>query len=172
MFWIWAFLPWPQQGADYVAAASTAGILSVLLLLFLIDMRSMILPDIYILYLAIFVLLRLWAQPPEIPQAQITGAGAGAGFLLLLWAVTAGRGIGFGDIKLMIPLGLLFGLTATVALLWVAFVAGGIVAAYLLLVRRATMKTAVPFGPFLIGASAVLLMWPHLSQLLFAPFAV
>ncbi len=172
LFWVWPFLPWPESRPEYALAVSIAAILTALLLLFLIDLKTMILPDIYIVYLAILVLLRLWAIPPAVPRAHVVGAVTGAGFLLLLWFVTRGRGIGFGDVKLMIPLGLLLGLPATAALLWVAFVAGGMMAACLLLARKASLKTAVPFGPFLIAAASLALLWPALPELLFAPFVV
>ena len=72
----------------------------------------------------------------------------------------------------MVPLGLLFGLLGSLTLLWIAFIAGGLVASYLLLTRRATMKTAVAFGPYLIGAAMVLLIWPALPHFLFAALSL
>lgn len=166
--WVWAFLPWPGSLREYAVALCTAAIISLLVLLFLIDRRLMLLPDIYLIYLTIFVVLRLWLQVGNVPQTHLAGLALGTGFLFLLWAATGGRGIGFGDIKLMLPLGLLFGFVGTLTVLWLAFIVGGGVAAYLLLSRKATMKTAVPFGPYLIGASVALLLWPSLPSFLFA----
>jgi len=41
-------------------------------------------------------------------------------------------------------------------------VAGGLIGGILILSRRASMKSHVPFGPFLAGATAFLLLWPEL----------
>ncbi|MEK7163798.1 MAG: prepilin peptidase, partial [Patescibacteria group bacterium] len=46
--------------------------------------------------------------------------------------------------------GLWLGFPKIINALWFAFVIGGIYGAYLLLTRQAKLKTAVPFGPFLI----------------------
>lgn len=60
--------------------------------------------------------------------------------------------LGMGDLKLAISLGLMFGLTQ----LFIGFLAATIVFAAIVLVlvfsRRLTLKTAIPFGPALIGA--------------------
>lgn len=144
--WVWA---------PNVAAAL---ILSVFIVLFLVDLRLMILPDIYIVVLTALVLARISS-----PTDAFWGGLLGAGLLLGLWAITRGRGLGFGDVKLMLPLGMLFGPAGTLVLLFLAFTVGGAVAVYLLLTKRATLKTAVPFGPYLLAAAAVLLVFPNLT---------
>lgn len=132
-----------------------AVIFSLFIVLFLIDLRTMILPDIYILVLTLATL-----------PGQIAGALLGSGLLFALWAITRGRGLGLGDVKLMIPLGLLFGPLGTLTLLFFAFVSGGLLAAILLATGRVTLKTAVPFGPFLLLAAAAQLLWPALPNIL------
>lgn len=63
--------------------------------------------------------------------------------------------LGMGDIKLSVSLGLMFGLSQ----LFVGFLAATVVFAAVVLVlvltRRVSMKTAVPFGPALIGAGVI-----------------
>lgn len=168
LLWLWIFSPFPATSQALLTAAITGAIVSTLLVLLLIDRRLMVLPDLYLVYLGIFVILRLAVSPPAFPADHLTGLVIGAGSLLGLWAITGGQGIGFGDIKLMLPLGLLLGAFATILLLFLAFIVGGAFAAYLLLSRRATLKTAVPFGPYLIAAAAALVLVPTLPQLLFA----
>ncbi|SDG60319.1 prepilin peptidase [Klenkia brasiliensis] len=91
----------------------------------------------------------------------LLGAAAfavGVGLRLL-----APAGLGFGDVKLLAPLGLLLGwwgggqLVLTGVLL--GLLAGALVSLVLLATRRAGWRTAVPFGPpLLVGAAAALVL--------------
>ncbi|EKE05842.1 MAG: hypothetical protein ACD_19C00176G0064 [uncultured bacterium] len=78
--------------------------------------------------------------------------------LLFLHLITKGRGMGLGDVKLAIPLGLMLGLEKGVVWLTTSFIIGGIVASILLLLKRAKLKTEIPFGPFLILAFWIVLL--------------
>lgn len=142
---------------------------AVLIVLFVIDLYTMLLPDRFIMLLSVLVIVYLLVRQSLIAQNILGGIGVGAGFLLLLWLITTTifhkEGIGLGDVKLMIPLGALFGVSGSVSLLLLAFWGGGLMAAYLLFTRRASLKTAVPFGPFLVGAAIALLIWPTLGIL-------
>jgi prepilin signal peptidase PulO-like enzyme (type II secretory pathway) len=129
----------------------------ILLVLFVIDLKSYFLPDFFVLLLTIVVLLT--------GSVSLSGLLVGSGFLFFLWVITSGEGIGFGDVKLMIPLGLLFGSSATMLLLALAFMFGGAVGAYLLLTKQATRKTAIPFGPYLAGVAMVFLLFPTVIDL-------
>lgn len=72
---------------------------------------------------------------------------------------TRGRGMGVGDIKLGAVLGLSLGGPATLFALFTAFVSGAAVGLVLIRSSRATLKTAVPFGPFLIFGWLVAVLW-------------
>jgi prepilin signal peptidase PulO-like enzyme (type II secretory pathway) len=73
----------------------------------------------------------------------------------LLFFGSRGRLIGFGDAKIALALGWFFGLEAGIVAILLAFWLGAVYALILLLARRQkfTMKTAVPFAPFMfLGA--------------------
>lgn len=72
--------------------------------------------------------------------------------LLALYLATKGRGMGLGDVKLAIPIGLWLGLEKGMIWLMLSFISGGIVASVLLLLKKAKLKTKIAFGPFLIFA--------------------
>jgi leader peptidase (prepilin peptidase)/N-methyltransferase len=55
-----------------------------------------------------------------------------------------------GDLKLLVSVGLLTGLARSVSGLVVGALAAGVVIGALLLLRRVTLRTYIPFGPFLI----------------------
>lgn len=143
-------------------------IAATLLVLLVIDWRTMLLPDRFIWLLAGLVAVRLVTRQPIGWLEAVAGVGVGAGFLLGLWAASRGRGIGLGDVKLLAPLGALFGPWGAGTLLLLAFWSGGLVALYLLASGRAGLKTAIPFGPFLIGAALLLMLWPTLPEQLYA----
>lgn len=153
------FSPLPASGAAMLAATLSLAAVSVLLVLAAIDSRTMILPDMFIIILTGVIVLQLLASG-LFSVSSVMGAAVGASFLLLLWLLTKRQGIGLGDVKLAIPLGLLVGWPGIISLLLLAFISGGLWGMYLLALARATRKTAVPFGPFLVAAAIVCIWWP------------
>ena len=98
------------------------------------------------------------------------GAGvAGAAFLGALWAVSRGRWLGFGDVKLALPLGWWVGAGSVFSFVVVSFWVGAIVSVLILTWQyyergktglqlsheTLTMKSAIPFAPFLIVGAAL-----------------
>ena len=141
----------------------TIGLL--LIYLFIIDYTYFILPNKAVLALFFLVIayrstLVLFGvmQPIDLYYGFVAAVGASL-FFLLLWLVTRGNGIGFGDVKFIVPLSLILGPTKTLVGLFLAFVLGSIVGIFLLATGKGKMKTAVPFGPFLIVATALALIW-------------
>lgn len=70
--------------------------------------------------------------------------------LLGLFAITKGRGIGFGDVKLIFPLGLLLGWPKIIIMVYVTSILGGGYALFLLLLHRRKFGDTIALGPFLI----------------------
>ena len=129
-----------------------------LILITLIDLRLLVIPDQLNAFLA---LLALAVIPITNYKLLITvhllGVVFGAGLFGLIILLTKGRGMGMGDLKLAVVLGLLFGWPKVILIVGLAFVIGGIWAAILLLAKKKSLKDAIPFGPFLaISAVAVI----------------
>jgi leader peptidase (prepilin peptidase)/N-methyltransferase len=126
-----------------------------------IDARQRRLPDALTLpsYPACLLLLGVAAPflpggPGRFVHALIGMAAAVAFFGLLLLVSPAG--IGLGDVKLAGPLGAYLGWLGTAAFvtgLLAAWLLAAVTAIGLLLARRATRKTEIPFGPFLIAGT-------------------
>ena len=110
------------------------------------DLKYMILPDFstYILIVIAAIFFHNW----------LSGLGAGL-FLLALHVGTKGRGLGLGDVKLAVFMGLLLGWPKIVVAFYMAFVVGAIIGVTLMMLKKANRKTMVPFGPFLIGGTLV-----------------
>jgi len=82
-------------------------------------------------------------------------------FYFVICYATAGKGMGFGDVKLAGLLGLYLGWLGWPELLVGAFAAhllGGVVAVWLVARGGASRKTRVPFGPFLVAGALVALL--------------
>jgi leader peptidase (prepilin peptidase) / N-methyltransferase len=135
-----------------------------LILLLATDLDQRLLPDVITLpaiplALGITLLgLNPLLAPADLPLA--IAAAIGLPLLLALLAIPFGAGaIGMGDLKLLVSVGLLGGpLRLLTGVVWGAIL-GGVVILALLVGRRITLKTYVPFGPFLIyGALATLLL--------------
>jgi leader peptidase (prepilin peptidase) / N-methyltransferase len=88
----------------------------------------------------------------------LAGLAAMYAFFFVLWYATAGRGMGFGDVKLAGVLGLYLGFLSWpvwVVGLFAGFLFGAVVGIGLILGGRAGRKTKVPYGPFMIAGAFV-----------------
>ena len=82
-----------------------------------------------------------------------------------LWLVTKGRGMGLGDVKLVVPLSLLLGWPKVFVGMFLAFIFGSVVSLLFILFKRLKFGQVVPFGPFLIlGTITALLYGENLLQ--------
>lgn len=127
-------------------------------LLAVVDLRVQRLPDALTLPLAAaaLALLGLVALSPEHTGDWATALWAalalGAGYFVL-FLINPG-GMGFGDVKLALGAGAVLGWYgwATVMLgTFAGFLLGALYGGVLVAVRRAGRRTAIPFGPFLLG---------------------
>ena len=129
-------------------------VLVVLGALIIVDIAEQQLPDRLILVSLPFLVAIGWLAPTiglTVPSSAL-GILVGGGFLLLLWFVTKGRGIGLGDVKLASAFGLGLGYPIAIVMLFAAFMLGGAWSIGLLATGRAKFgqQVRVPFGPFLI----------------------
>jgi prepilin signal peptidase PulO-like enzyme (type II secretory pathway) len=129
-----------------------AFLVSVLTLLAAIDLEHRVLPNAIVLpsVLVALALAALW-QPHKVPMHLLAGAAFG-GFLLIVSLVYP-RGLGMGDAKLALVIGLALG-SATIGAVVVSSVALWL-GALVVIVRGglSARKQTIPFGPYLaIGA--------------------
>jgi leader peptidase (prepilin peptidase)/N-methyltransferase len=150
--WEWAWALWVPFVPVYVALA-------------VIDWRTRLLPTYLIwptlLVVAVLVLVG-WAVTGD--GHAVVRAGLGllvcGGFYLLLWIVYP-RGLGFGDVRLSVPLGLALGWVgwgAVMAGVYAGFLLGGVIGGLLAVVKIVERK-GFPFGPFMLLGALVGLLW-------------
>ncbi|HEU5420775.1 MAG TPA: A24 family peptidase [Streptosporangiaceae bacterium] len=137
-----------------------------------IDARHKRLPDPLTLpsYPVALVLLGIAAPAaPDGGRHFLTGlAGLAAAWLLfVIQALVYPAGIGWGDVKLSGLLGLYLGwlgISTLVAGLVLAYLLAAVAGLALLAARRATRKTQVPFGPFLLAGALAAILLSGLGQ--------
>ncbi len=137
---------------------------SILMAITAYDIRHKIIPDG--LVYSFITLSFLYAVLTGATAWWVGTAVLMAVFFAALWFFSGGRWMGFGDAKLTLGLGLLLGPSKGLAALVLAFWAGAVFGISLLLIRGryATMKTEVPFAPFLI-LGALLAFFLHIDML-------
>jgi leader peptidase (prepilin peptidase)/N-methyltransferase len=133
----------------------TYTLFSVSLAILVIDIEHQIIPDELTWLL---VLLGLYTTY-NILYTSLFSAFFFSFLFLFLHLITKGRGMGLGDVKLAIPLALILGFEKSWSWLFVSFVIGGIVASILLLLKRANLKTKIAFGPFMLIAFWMMLLF-------------
>ncbi len=164
---------------------------AILVVVAVYDLRHLIIPDELVFALTgvamVSVGLELWAQQDPFGFFMTIGAAfLGSAFFFFLWRASQGKWIGFGDVKLAFPLGLMVGCAGIFSMIVLSFWVGAFVGVLLLglqylarrgkrplrfLRRTITMKSALPFAPFLILGFLLVWFWQIdvISLLTYAP---
>ncbi len=124
-------------------------IIFVLIGVFVIDLEHQIIPDELVFVLLSVVFGMVLVRHEDLYLNLLSGFGASM-FLLFLNLFTNGKGMGLGDVKLAIPLGMVLGWPSTFIWLTISFVLGAIVGVFLIIIGKAQFGKHIPFGPFLV----------------------
>jgi len=109
---------------------------SILVSIFIIDFEHQFIPD-ELTYLLTFIgVSTLVVSGGSSFFLNILSGFALSTILLGLHFVTKGRGMGLGDVKLAIPLGIILGWPNIISFLFSAFMVGGLVATVLLILKK------------------------------------
>ena len=138
---------------------------SLLLIIFVFDLKHYIIPD-KIIFSAIFIVLLfrilelIQNSKLEIQNLNPVFSGLGAaGFFLFIVLISRGKWMGFGDVKLAFLMGLFLGFPNILVALFLAFLIGAIIGVGMILFGKKTLKSEVPFGPFLVTGTFIALFW-------------
>lgn len=80
-------------------------------------------------------------------------------FFQFLILITKGRGMGDADVKLGFLIGLVNGFPMAFMAVFMGYVLGAFYSVFLMLMKKKTMKDSIPFGPFLILGSVLILLF-------------
>ncbi len=134
-------------------------IASALLIVFIFDLRTYLIPD-KVVYPAIFLVLiyQLINNYSSLSSILLSGLGA-AGFFFIIWAISRGKWMGFGDVQLAFLMGIFLGWPNILVALFSSFFLGSIIGVGLIIAGRKKMKSQVPFGPFLVLGTFIALFF-------------
>jgi len=133
-------------------------IISFLMFSMVFDWRHMILPD-FSTFILIGSGLLWWGVNGKLEISfLLSGIGASL-FLLSLHLITKGKGMGMGDVKYVLFMGLFLGGAKTILAFYLAFIGGAVVGILMIVFFRKKKNSRMPFGPFLILATSVSWFW-------------
>jgi leader peptidase (prepilin peptidase)/N-methyltransferase len=132
---------------------------AAMIVLFATDLDQRLLPDVITLPLIVYAVgvYAIGASPFLAGVDDFAWASAGAiavPILMFLLAIPFGRGaIGQGDLKMLVSVGLLAGSGNLFYALIGGALMAGVTVAVLVFIRRLSLKSFVPYGPFLIAGT-------------------
>lgn len=160
-------------------------IFSILIVIFIYDLRHMIIPDLLSFLFSFLALGKLFLDHGlnlfQFPGLYMLIAGPLLALpFAFLWVVSRGRWIGLGDAKLALGIGWLLGISLGFTAVIFAFWIGAIISILLISIKKfgknifknkLTFKSEVPFAPFLIiGLTLVFFTQFNLIHYLLNPF--
>ncbi|MCX6763053.1 MAG: A24 family peptidase [Candidatus Moranbacteria bacterium] len=145
-----------------------------LVLIFWHDYDFMLIPDA-VAYPAIvvtfFYQIYKYVQSPflianlhsPLTSAIVAALGAALFFFLLIW-ISKGKWIGGGDVKLGFLAGLIVGWPKILFVLFFTYLIGSVVSLALIVLKKKTWKSQIPFGPFMVAAILLVLFFSDQIQ--------
>lgn len=164
-----SYLVWPEPSSAVWASSIEFGgwlvILTGLIALAVYDIRWMLLPNriVYPLMVMATVLVGVsavasgeWTMLLE----TLLSVGIAGGIFYLIYIISGGKWIGGGDVKLGVLIGLILQdpFEAFLMLLF-ASVLGTLLILPGLALKKITVKSKIPFGPFLIMSAIFVVLW-------------
>mgnify|MGYP001584884305 CR=1 FL=1 len=149
-------------------------VFSSLIIIAVYDYRHQIIPNLFVWIFNFLAFFNLFFDFDNLDLFRISDFGfrilnwnnLSAGFILfaffaLLWGISRGRWMGFGDAKLALGIGWLLGMSKGIAAVTLAFWLGAIVGVALLYFSKHKygLKSSIAFGPFMILGTAISFFW-------------
>lgn len=134
-------------------------IFSLLIVIFVYDIKTKTVPEIFVWITLAIAFLGGWYFGAYTFGSMLLGGIIAGGFLALLVVISKERWMGAGDIKIGLILGLLTGYPNAVVGLFLAFLLGSAVGIIAILIKKKTVKEALPFAPFLIISLLITMLY-------------
>jgi len=164
-------LLWDIYQYDLLLFALNAIFMSLLIIVFVYDIRHMIIPDELVIWLTtmsvvlVGYVVLFGEQPSSYIYEHILAGILATGFFASFWFFSQGRWMGLGDAKLAFPLCMMLGLSGGFSAVVLSFWIGAVVSVTLMVLQYVLragkthlpflhsalrMKSEVPFAPFLV----------------------
>ena len=168
VLFIFSYLFWPytMSGTGVVVFGLWLGVLTGLVALSVYDIKHMILPNSIILFcLVVAVIMQLVLLSNAVSVSHsilmiLIASILGSGLFYGIFQLSDGKWIGGGDVKLAVLLGVLVAEPAKMLLvIFLASLGGTLFALPLLFAGKSRKNLLIPFGPFLIFATYIAVLF-------------
>ena len=139
-------------------------IVCFLIIIFVYDLRHYIIPDkivfpgIIIALIYNFLNYGLLNTDYRLLLINLLSAFLASGFFLSLVLISKGKWMSLGDVKLVFLMGIILGWPSISFALLLSFFSGAIIGISLILFGKKGLKSQIPFGPFLSGATILVIL--------------
>lgn len=132
----------------------------ILSVIFFVDLKTKLIPDTMQLFLFIFAIINIGLNFEKIfIFSSFLGLVFGGGSFLLISVISRiiyrKEGMGFGDVKFMAILGLIFGLEKIITITVLSFFLAAIFSIFILIFKNKDLKSYIAFGPFISMATVL-----------------
>jgi len=134
---------------------------SCFFVIFIADLKYEIIPMEMVIIGFITAFCQLFISP-HLPITLLTHliSAFGAGlFFFCLWFFSKGKAMGDGDIYVAALIGFFLGFPHIIVALYGAFLTGALAGIILILGKKTTLKSHIPFGPFLSIGCGIAVLW-------------
>jgi prepilin signal peptidase PulO-like enzyme (type II secretory pathway) len=131
---------------------------SLLVVVFIYDLKHYIIPD-EVIYSAITLSFFYRIIEKSFSLNVLLSTLSATIFFLSIFLISQGKWLGFGDVKLAFLMGLYLGFPNILVALFSAFLTGGLIGVTLIATKKKTLKSEVPFGPFLVTGTFMAMFW-------------
>jgi len=137
----------------------------ILIVIFVYDLKHYIIPD-KIIFPAILITTGWYGQrlilTPGFIDSILNAFYAGLGvavFFGIIFFLSQGEWLGFGDVKLVFFMGFVLGVPNVLVAVFSAVFMGAIIGLGLILFAKKGLRSQIPFGPFLVAGTFIALFW-------------
>ena len=133
-------------------------IVSISIVIFVYDLKYLLISDGLIYSATGIVLLYRLINFQDFKISFLSAIGAML-FFLFIFLISKGRWLGFGDVKLVFFMGLFLSFPNVLVALFLSFLIGAIIGVAMIGFKKRTLKSEIPFGPFLITGTYLALFF-------------
>ena len=140
---------------------SLVAVTSILMVVFSVDYRFQLIPDETHIALIIVAISNMIAGTVSITDGIFGGLIGGGIFLaiaVIALIIYKREGMGFGDVKLMAALGLVFGVEKILVISLLSFFIGAVIGGGLLIFTKKESNSYIAFGPFIVIGTLILMV--------------
>ncbi len=138
--------------------------IAVLVLVTATDLEHRLIPNRFILPAILLALVAGFIVNWMTWKVALLGGAVGLVFFAVAYGLAAvvypGKvGLGMGDVTLATFIGLAVGFPSAIVAVVLGVLIGGLMSGILLVTRRVTLQSALPYGPYLVVGGLVALFW-------------